>query len=796
MKRTQLISVQAGTVELNSPTRLPKASSFLWNAQMMIQMNCRGYAQAQFMQPEPAKYAHAPTLEAQTFMQPEQPFYAHHPGRFFYIKDHSNETLFSVPYEPTRQTLESFKFIVNPESIEWRIRHEELNIKLILQLAPKDPIELWSIDIENLSKAARTISVYPYFPVGYMSWMNQSADYDKELKGIVCRSIKPYQKYQDYFRNKNNKQLTYLLCNEAANSWETRQEVFEGEGGLPSPSALGLDTLENGRSDYEMPVACMQFSLSLDAAKNVDDNHRAHLKFAFGPAKDSKEINDVRSRFLIGSNAFRQARADNIDYLKSGEDSLEISTSDSLFDNFVNCWLPRQVLYHGDVNRLSTDPQTRNYLQDAMGLTYFKPAKAREAFLKALSQQHSSGQMPDGILLIPEAKLKYINQIPHTDHCVWLPIMLRTYLDETNDLGILSEKIAFSDRASVQSVYHHICLAMSYLLNQRDARGLHYIHQGDWCDPMNMVGYKGQGVSGWLTMATSYALREWAEICDRSGRSQVARQFRESSKQCNKAINKHLWNGKWYARGITDDGKLFGINEDAEGKIFLNVQSWAILCGAADSRKQLAVIDEIEKQLETPFGVAMLAPAYTSMREDIGRVTQKFPGTAENGSVYNHAAAFYVYALYESGQADRAYKLLRQMIPSGDADDLLRRGQLPVFIPNYYRGAFYQYPRTAGRSSQLFNTGTVHWFYRCLVDGLFGVRGHPNGLLIKPKLPEHWPSARLTRTFRGARFNIKISRDNSQKTSKLVVDGRHIEGALIRDIACTREYSVSVTIPA
>ena len=41
---------------------------------MMIQTTCRGYATAQFMQPEPAKYTYAPNLEAKTFMQPEQPY--------------------------------------------------------------------------------------------------------------------------------------------------------------------------------------------------------------------------------------------------------------------------------------------------------------------------------------------------------------------------------------------------------------------------------------------------------------------------------------------------------------------------------------------------------------------------------------------------------------------------------------------------------------------------------------------------------------------------------------------------
>ena len=86
--------------ELLSPTLMPQAAGFLWNRKMLLQITCRGYAVAQFMQPEPAKYSHAPTLEAKTFMQPEQPYYAHHPGRFFYVKEEQSGELFSAPYEP------------------------------------------------------------------------------------------------------------------------------------------------------------------------------------------------------------------------------------------------------------------------------------------------------------------------------------------------------------------------------------------------------------------------------------------------------------------------------------------------------------------------------------------------------------------------------------------------------------------------------------------------------------------------------------------------------------------------
>ena len=51
-------------------------------------------------------------------------------------------------------------------------------------------------------------------------------------------------------------------------------------------------------------------------------------------------------------------------------------------------------------------------------------------------------------------------------------------------------------------------------------------------------------------------------------------------------VNEYLWDGDWYARGITDDNVVFGISTDQEGRIFINPQGWALLSGAADEEKQ------------------------------------------------------------------------------------------------------------------------------------------------------------------------------------------------------------------
>ena len=404
--------------------------------------------------------------------------------------------------------------------------------------------------------------------------------------------------------------------------------------------------------------------------------------------------------------------------------------------------------------------------------------------------------MTDGILIEAGAELKYINQVPHTDHCVWLPVCLKAYLDETNDWELLHEKVAFADSDEKVSVAQHINKAMEWLLENRDERGLNFINQGDWCDPMNMVGYKGKGVSGWLSLATSYAIKVWLDICESFHIEGPQDKFKAAAEGLNDSVNTHLWDGNWYARGITDDNVVFGIEKDHEGRIFLNPQAWSLLSNAADPIKEAKIIKSVETELETPYGVEMLSPSFTKMREDVGRVTQKHPGSAENGSVYNHAASFYIYALYTKGYKENAYRLIDKMIPGNDYADLVQRGQLPVFIPNYYRGAYKQFPHTAGRSSQLFNTGTVHWIYRCLIDGLFGLSGEPEGLRVNPQLPNDWNEAQAVRSFRGADFHIDIIRSKDVFETTVFQGEKLIKGNLITDFSKGETLRILVKIPA
>ena len=755
---------------------------------MLLQVNCRGFAIAEHMQPEPSKYSHAPNLEQRTFMQPEQPLYAHHPGRFVYVSDVDSGELFSIPYDPVRQPADSFVFSAGKADIEWRLENSGIETRLSVALPVDDVAELWTLRVKNAGDKVRRLRLFPYFTIGYMSWMNQSARYREDLGGIVASSVTPYQKLEDYTHVKQLKDLTVLLHDTAPDGWEACRDAFEGHGGIHYPDAIATGGLANGAAIYETPVAVLQYTVALQP-----DEAREY-RFVFAPARTDEDIRSLRERYLAGGG-FEAAYQAYAEFLADGEGCLKIESPDEGLNNFVNHWLDRQVFFHGDANRLTTDPQTRNFLQDNMGMVYVEPRKARCAIKRALSQQKADGAMPEGIILNHGTTLKYINEIPHTDHCVWIAIALQAYLDETGDVSILDERIAITGDEETRSIFERATYAMRWLIANRDARGLSLIAQGDWCDPMNMVGPDGKGVSGWLTVATVYALRTWASVSRLYDEEQIAREMEVAADEFSAAAQKHLWDGNWFARGITDDGKSFGVSADEEGSIYLNPQSWALLSGIATPDQQCRIIAAVRDRLSTPYGTMLLAPPYTAMREDIGRVTQKHPGTGENGSIYNHASTFYIDALYVLGERDGAYAELRKMIPGPSDEDYTQRGQLPVFVPNYYRGAVNEYPRTAGRSSQLFNTGAASWLYRILIERLFGLRGHVDGLLIDPQLPSEWSAARAIRRFRGATFHVDYHRDDTVGAIRVSVDREPLEDNIIRDIETGRQYTIDVLLP-
>ena len=325
---------------LRDPYLAPTADAFLWNPQMMLQITCRGFAWGQTMQPDAAIYAYPPSLLAKTFMQPEPRYFAHHPGRFFYVRDDATGEFFSSPHDPVRAVPESFEFAPGLSDIAWTVRNNGLEVSLRVFLPADDTVELWTAAVANVSDRARKVSLYPYFPAGYLSWMHMAGEYDEALQAAVCPYVTPYQKLQDYEKNKTLKETTFLASDVAPDSWELNQQQFEGEGGLNRPDALKLPRLARGDARFEPPACIFQYRRRLSPGK------RFEVRLIFGPAKDRREIGRLRRKYFAPralEKALHKVEARTAEH----PGCIQIETPDPWFDHFVNHWLPRQVEYLG-----------------------------------------------------------------------------------------------------------------------------------------------------------------------------------------------------------------------------------------------------------------------------------------------------------------------------------------------------------------------------------------------------------------------------------------------------------------
>jgi cellobiose phosphorylase len=82
-----------------------------------------------------------------------------------------------------------------------------------------------------------------------------------------------------------------------------------------------------------------------------------------------------------------------------------------------------------------------------------------------------------------------------------------------------------------------------------------------------------------------------------------------------------------------------------------------------------------------------------------------------------------------------------------------------------------------GRAGWTWYTGSASWLQRIVSEWVLGVRPEWEGLRIDPCLPPSWNRARMTRTWRGATFDIRIERSGDPLIVKQ--NGREVAGGVL-----------------
>ncbi|HVS14877.1 MAG TPA: glucoamylase family protein [Thermoanaerobaculia bacterium] len=599
----------------------------------------------------------------------------------------------------------------------------------------------------------------------------------------------------------------FLVADRAPHGFTTdRNEVFGQGGSRARPAALARIGLSDTASGAGDPCAALQVHLQLPASGS------AGTHFVLGQGETRDAALELAARFRAPEVVAAVGR-DVVAGWNELTALVQVSTPEPEIDLLVNRWLVYQSLScrvwgRGALYQAGGAFGFRDQLQDACALLLVTPGLAREHILEAAARQFEAGD----VLHWWHPRSTRGVRSRCSDDLVWLPWAVLEYLDVTGDDEILDQTVPFlagpelgpgeverydsfatSDAAA--SAYEH-CLRALERASTRGAHGLPLIGSGDWNDALSRVGVEGRGESVWLAWFLGSVLRRFAAVCESRGDEARAARLRSAADGYRQAAEREAWDGSWYLRAYYDDGSPLGSSQDAECRIDLVAQSWAVLSGEAAPERAAAAMEAAYRHLveRDPAVVRLLAPPFGSSRRDPGYIRAYPPGVRENGGQYNHAAIWAAWAWTSLGDGDRALEIERLVNPLSRADD---RGSAGLYRlePYAVAGDVCASPPLRGRGGWSWYTGSAGWLFRLVVEAMLGIRRRRDRLVIAPCIPSGWPGFEVA--LRHGQSTLRVRVENPEGVSsgveRVLVDGVLLadgEGIPLRDDGETHQVTV------
>ncbi|HXG11839.1 MAG TPA: glucoamylase family protein, partial [Gemmataceae bacterium] len=679
-----------------------------------------------------------------------------------------------------------------------------LRQELLLFMPPDDPVKLIRLRVRNQGQRPRRLAA-----VFYAEWvlgtvrdqaaMNVVTEFDPESEAILARN--PFN--ADFAG-----QLAFAATTLRPLQFTADRTEFLGRNGSTAdPAALGRVGLSGTTGAALDPCAALMGTFLLQPGEEKE------VIFCLGQAPRLEEVRRLLRRYRQPGQvqeALAQARG-RWDRILG---AVQVRTPDPAMDLLLNRWLVYQVLSCRLWGRSAFYQSGgaygfRDQLQDVMALVYGFPEEARAHLLRAAGRQFLEGDVQHW--WHPPAGRGVRTRF--SDDFLWLPLVVHHYVTTTGDYGVLDEPVPFLRAPPLRPeqeedyglpevtdvtapLYEHCVRAIANGCRY-GAHGLPLMGIGDWNDGMNKVGAHGKGESVWNAWFQITILRRFAELADRRGDGERARQFREQAERLRAAVEEHAWDGGWYRRAYFDDGTPLGSAQNDECKIDSIAQTWAVISGAADperARQAMAAVDEL---LVRPADrlILLFTPPFDKGALQPGYIKGYVPGIRENGGQYTHAATWVVQAMALLGRGNRAgelFDLLNPIRHAATAEDAARYKVEPYVVAADIYGA----PPHVGRGGWTWYTGSAGWLFRVGLESILGFQLRGDTLRIDPCIPARWPGFEIAYRHRTATYHIVVENPHGVEhgVKEVVVDGTIREDGLIPLADDGRGHEVRVVL--
>lgn len=693
---------------------------------------------------------------------------ADRPGHYIYLRDDETGDYWSVSWQPVGKPLHQAKYGCR-HGLSYSVYccdYSGIYAEQTLFIPKGDAVELWDLKLHNRSGRPRKISVFSYAELSFHHIDMDNRNFQMSLYAAGANYADGIIQ-QDLHYEENGHQ--YFAASFVPDSFDAVREEFIGPYRTET-NPLGVENGVLSGSTEKGGNQCAALHKRFEVAPD------ATLELAFmlgeGNREEGAAMREKYATTLARTGALQALAA----YWQQKLDALQVNTPNPGMNTMLNIW----TLYQSEVNikfsRFASFIEVggrtglgyRDTAQDSMCIPHSNPKRCRQRIVQLLNGLTSEGYglhlfrpewfEPAGdqqsfnsptVVPTPNAH-NFVHGLDDacSDDALWLIPSIVEYIRETGDFDFADVKVNYAD-IGTDTVYDHMKTILEFSGRMTGIHGICLGLRADWNDCLNLGG----GESAMVSFLHVWALNHFIELAHQLGRQADVEHYSHMREVVKQTCEANLWDGSWYLRGFTKTARPIGTQQDAEGKVHMESNTWAVISETATHTRATSSMDEVYNYLFTPWGLLLNAPAYTTPDDDIGFVTRVYPGLKENSSIFSHPNPWAWVAECKLGRGARAMEYYDALCPYYQNDKIETRKAEPYSYCQFITG---QDHTKFGEAHHPFMTGSGGWSYYAATRYMLGIRPQFNELLVDPCIPPEWDGFSVQRRWRGAVYNIQV----------------------------------------
>lgn len=740
-------------------------------------------------------------------------------GHYFYIKD--GDTIWNPGWQPTRTELDSYECRHGLGYTRFTSEKNGLKVEDLVFVPVKDSCEISRVTLTNDSDQEKQVSLFSYVEFCLWNAMDDMTNYQRNLSigEVEVHGSTIYHKTE--YRERRNHYAIYHV-NAPVDGFDTDRDSFLGVyNGADRPDVVLAGESKNSIASGWYPIGSHHLKVTLKPGEAK--TYVFLLGYVENPKDDKWEALGVVKKAPALAMISRYDTAEKADaafeelkkYWTGLLSRFTVQSPDEKLNRMVNIWNQYQCMVTFNMSRSASYYESgigrgmgfRDSCQDLLGFLHLIPDKARERILDI-----AATQFPDGSAYHQYQPLTKKGNLDvgsgFNDDPLWLIAAASAYVRETGDTSLLSENVPFDNKEELAApLMEHLKRSFNYTLEHLGPHGLPLIGRADWNDCLNLNCFSDTPGESFQTCANyeshkaesvfiagmfvKYA-KEYGDLCELLGNAEEKERAYQASETMYQTILTAGWDGEWFLRAYDAFGEKIGSKECEEGQIFIEPQGFCILAGVGVkegyAEKAMASVKE---RLDTKYGVVLQQPPYATYHLNLGEISSYPPGYKENAGIFCHNNPWISIGETVIGHGDRAFEVYKKTCPAY-IENISEIHRTEPYV--YSQMVAGKDARNFGEAKNSWLTGTAAWTFVNVSQHILGIYPTLNGLSVDPCIPSDMEGFTVTRQYRGASYEIKVTnKDHAQKgIQSFLVDGKAIEGHVIPYDPAKKQYQVEI----